>query len=93
LPATTARRSKRHCRSQTRRIDGANTAFTFCGDNRVTLEPGPHPIARLSDDPIVATGSSGNGHTAIFASDVAPHWAGDFVQWDGYATFWAQMLG
>src|SRR5215216_433001 len=50
-------------------------------------------VARYRDDPMIATGAFGRGRTAIFASDFAPHWAGDFPRWDGYATFWTQMLG
>jgi len=69
-----------------------NARFTLCGYNRVTLKPGAHLIARRGDDPIIATGSHGKGRTAIFASDFAPHWAGDFVRWEEYPRFWAQML-
>lgn len=31
--------------------------------------------------PILVTGSYGFGRTAAFASDVAPHWCGSFVDW------------
>jgi len=41
---------------------------------------------------MIATGAYGQGRTAIFASDFAPHWAGDFPRWEGYARFWGQML-
>ena len=74
-------------------LDWAGASFTLCGYNRVALKPGAHLVARHGDDPIIATGGYGKGRTAIFASDFAPHWAGDFVRWEGYARFWAQMLG
>lgn len=31
--------------------------------------------------PLLVVGSFGNGRTAAFASDVAPHWVGPFVDW------------
>jgi uncharacterized membrane protein len=73
-------------------LDWDSTAFTLCGYHRVTLKPDAHLVARYRDDPMVATGDYGQGRTAIFASDFAPHWAGDFPHWEGYATFWTQML-
>jgi uncharacterized membrane protein len=73
-------------------FDWADAGFTMCGYNRVTLKPGAHLVARTGDDPIIATGSYGAGRTAVFATDFAPHWGGDFLQWPGYADFWAGML-
>ena len=73
-------------------LDWDSAAFTLCGYNRVTLKPDAHLVARYRDDPMIATGTYGQGRTAIFASDFAPHWAGDFPRWEGYATFWTQML-
>ena len=69
-----------------------NTPFTLCGYNRVTLKPEAHLVARYGDDPMIATGAYRQSRTAIFASDFAPHWAGDFPRWEGYARFWTQML-
>jgi hypothetical protein len=31
--------------------------------------------------PVLVTGSSGQGRTAAFASDIAPHWVGGFIDW------------
>ena len=73
-------------------FDWANATFTMCGYNRLTLKPDAHLIARHGADPMIATGSYGSGRTAVFASDFAPHWGGDFIHWSGYAQFWAQML-
>ena len=70
-------------------LDWQHAAFTMCGYNKVSLKPGAHLVARHGDDPILATGQHGQGRTAIFASDFAPHWAGDFVRWEGYKIFWA----
>lgn len=73
-------------------LDWANANFTMCGYNRVALKPEAHLIARHGQDPIIATGSYGKGRTAVFATDFAPHWGGDFIRWPGYSQFWAQML-
>jgi uncharacterized membrane protein len=73
-------------------LDWADASFTMCGYNRVALKPEAQLIARHGDDPIIVTGSYGRGRTAIFASDFAPHWGGDFIRWPGYPQFWAQML-
>lgn len=35
----------------------------------------------VRSDPILVTGSYGIGRTAAYASDVAPHWCGGFVDW------------
>jgi uncharacterized membrane protein len=73
-------------------LDWGGALFTLCGYNWVTLKPDAHLVARHGTDPMIATGTYGQGRTPIFASDFAPRWAGDFPRWKGYATFWAQML-
>jgi uncharacterized membrane protein len=73
-------------------LDWAAATFTLCGYNRVSLTSDAHLVARYRDDPIIATGTYGAGRTAVFTSDFAPHWAGDFVRWDGYPSFWAQLF-
>jgi uncharacterized membrane protein len=66
--------------------------FTICGYNRLTLKAGATLVAEYAGDPIVACWDYGRGRTAIFASDFAPHWGGDFIRWPHYAAFWRQML-
>ncbi len=73
-------------------LDWAGASFTLCGYNRVRPTPDAAVLARHGDDPILVTGTYGRGRTAAFTSDFAPHWAGDFVRWPGYATFWAQLF-
>jgi uncharacterized membrane protein len=62
--------------------------WTLCGYNRVKLKPGATLIARYQDDPFIACWNYQSGRTSIFASDFAPHWAGDFVHWTHYGAFW-----
>jgi uncharacterized membrane protein len=70
---------------------GAAT-WTLCGYNKVALKPGATLVASYEGDPIIACWDYRGGRSAIFASDFAPHWAGDFVHWPHYAAFWKQML-
>jgi uncharacterized membrane protein len=69
-----------------------DAAWTLCGYNRVKLKQGAALIASYQDDPFIACWDYRSGRTAIFASDFAPHWAGDFVHWPHYSAFWGQML-
>jgi hypothetical protein len=55
-------------------LDWDNATFTLCGCNRVRQKPDTHLIARYRDDPFLVTGRYGQGRTATFASDFAPHW-------------------
>lgn len=66
--------------------------WTLCGYNQVTLKTGATSIAEYRNDPLIACWDFEKGRTAIFASDFAPHWAGDFVHWAHYSTFWKQMI-
>jgi uncharacterized membrane protein len=66
--------------------------FTLLGYNRVAARPDATVIASHGLDPVLAVRSVGSGRTAIFASDVAPHWAGTFVKWRGYGEFWTRMV-
>lgn len=70
-----------------------NTAkFTLCGYNKLVLKEGAKLLAEYNGDPFIACGKYKKGRTAVFASDFAPHWAGDFIDWEYYPQFWAQMV-
>ena len=43
-------------------------------------------------DPLLATGRYGLGRSVAFTSDAADRWASQWVQWDGFGQFWAQVL-
>jgi uncharacterized membrane protein len=73
-------------------IDWDGGDWTLCGYNRLALKDGATLIARYQGDPFIAAWEYEQGRSAVFASDFAPHWAGDFVHWAGYATFWRQMV-
>ncbi|MCD4656618.1 MAG: glutamine amidotransferase [Planctomycetes bacterium] len=66
--------------------------FTLCGYNKVTLKEGAKLLAEYNNDPFIACGEYKKGRTAIFASDFAPHWVGDFKDWEYYPHFFGQMI-
>jgi uncharacterized membrane protein len=66
--------------------------FTLCGYNRLTLKPGASLLAEYDGDPFIACWDCGRGRAAIFATDCAPHWVGDFKDWEYYPQFWGQMV-
>jgi len=55
-------------------------------------------IARLPDDqgghPLLVTGHFGTGRSAVWTSDIGPHWlSAEFCAWAGYARLWKNILG
>ena len=45
-----------------------------------------------AEAPILARWHYGLGKAAMFTSDVKNRWAADWVEWDGYAKFWSQLV-
>jgi len=42
--------------------------------------------------PLLAVGQYGEGRTAAFTSDPAPHWGLNFVFWKNYNSFWKNLI-
>ncbi|QMV00044.1 cytoplasmic protein [Devosia sp. D6-9] len=63
------------------------------GYNRVAPKDGGNVVATIGADPLLVTGTHGQGRTAAFTSDCGPHWAPPpFVEWDGYAPLWQGIV-
>jgi uncharacterized membrane protein len=63
------------------------------GYNRVAVKDGATLVVSVGDDPLVAVWRHGRGRAMAFTSDCGPHWAPpQFVEWDGYARFWANAI-
>jgi uncharacterized membrane protein len=63
------------------------------GLNEVTVREGAVELARCGGHPLLVVGAYGEGRTAAFTSDIAPHWAPPgFVQWPGYATLFDRLV-
>ena len=70
------------------------------GANEVKLKAdrSAEVLATLPEDqgghPLLVTGRYGRGRTAVWTSDIGPHWLPQtFVDWPGYATLWKNLLG
>ncbi|MCP9485273.1 MAG: glutamine amidotransferase [Gaiellaceae bacterium MAG52_C11] len=64
----------------------------FLGYNRVAPTRGTTLLA-FGADPLLIVDSHGKGRVAAFTSDCSPHWGSpEFMDWDGYAPFWDQLL-
>lgn len=63
------------------------------GYNRVEAKPDSTVCATVDDDPLLVTGSYGDGSAVAFTSDCAQHWAPkSFLEWEGFPTLWAAIL-
>jgi uncharacterized membrane protein len=64
------------------------------GYNRLIAKPDAVVVARSGGDPVLVVGEHGQGRTAAFASDLAPHWAPpEFINWPYYPKLWNSILG
>ena len=57
----------------------------------------PKPTSRLvlataTGEPLLASWRYGLGQTATFTSDAKTRWAAQWIPWDGFATFWTQLV-
>jgi uncharacterized membrane protein len=65
----------------------------FLGYNRFEADDDARVLVRIDDDPLLVVGKHGEGRSAAFASDCAPHWGPiEFVEWSGYPTLWANLV-
>lgn len=72
----------------------ANEWPALLGYNRFAAKPDGTVVASVGTDPLIVAGSFGKGRSVAFASDCGPHWAPPpFVEWDGYARLWRQIVG
>ncbi len=63
------------------------------GYNRLIPRVEATVVAEAGGDPLITAWSYGKGRSVAFASDCGPHWAPpSFVEWDGYATLWTQLV-
>ena len=57
----------------------------------------PKPTAEIAlatelGEPLLATWRYGLGQTAAFTSDAEARWASEWLEWDGFGKFWAQVV-
>lgn len=65
----------------------------FLGYNRLMAPTGETLLSFPNGDPLLVTGSYGAGRTAVFTSDILPHWGSPrFLDWSGYLPFWTNFF-
>lgn len=63
------------------------------GYNQVRANQDGRVLASVGDDPLLVVGHFGQGRSAAFASDCAPHWATpEFLAWKHYGTVFSQLV-
>jgi uncharacterized membrane protein len=63
------------------------------GWNRLEAKPGANVVVEIAGDPLLVLGEFGLGRSAVFASDISPHWAPqEFCSWPGYTAIWANII-
>jgi uncharacterized membrane protein len=63
------------------------------GYNRVVPRADAEVVVSVGQDPLVVAGRHGQGRGVAFTSDCGPHWCPPpFVDWEGYATMWRQLV-
>ncbi len=68
------------------------------GVNEVELRKDATLLARLPEEqgghPLLAIGHYGQGRTAVWTSDIGPHWLSPaFCEWQGYRRLWKNLFG
>jgi len=64
------------------------------GYNKTIARPEADVAAMVGEDPFIAFGTYGEGKSAVFTSDCAPHWAPpEFCEWEDYDKIWQGILG
>ena len=63
------------------------------GYNRVVAKEASTVVARCGQDPLLVTGEAGEGRSAAWMTDVAPHWAPpEFMEWPYFAALWRAIV-
>lgn len=66
----------------------------FLGYNRTIIKSDSADLlAMIGEDPFIAVTAYGNGRSAVFASDCAPHWGPrEFMTWKHYNRLWCNLM-
>ena len=63
------------------------------GLNEVVPKEASQTLIRCAGHPLLVVGEYGQGRTAAFTSDMAPHWAPpSFLEWPGYGVLWDRVV-
>jgi len=77
-------------------VKGLNweTCPVFTGYNRVKVKENAKIISKWKEtgDPMIAVWTFGKGRSAVFTSDISPHWGAGYQKWDNYGKSFIQMI-
>jgi len=75
-------------------VSGISTDWPhLLGYNKVRVDEDASEIIRVGDDPLLVIGEHGDGRSAAFTSDCAPHWGSpEFIEWNHYQMFWTNLI-
>jgi uncharacterized membrane protein len=75
-------------------VDGVPAEWpAMLGYNRVEADDDARELVRVDDDPLLVVGDHGEGRSAAFTSDCAPHWGSpEFTDWDHYGDVWSNLV-
>lgn len=63
------------------------------GYNRTIAKDEAQVIAKVGEDPFIALAEYGQGRSAVFTTDCAPHWApAEFCEWNGYGRIFLNLV-
>lgn len=66
---------------------------SLLGYNRTVAKAEAEVPVLVENNPLIAFGSYGEGRSAVFTSDCAPHWAPpEFVEWEYYNKMWQGII-
>jgi uncharacterized membrane protein len=71
---------------------GIESAPALAGYVRFIARPGADVVLTSDRDPLLVRWQYGLGRAEIFASDAKSRWARQWVSWDGYDRFWANVF-
>ncbi len=66
--------------------------LTMAEDRARTVLTAPPAKGKGAPSPLLATWEYGLGQAAAFTSDLAPNWAAEWTQWEGYRSFVNQLF-
>lgn len=68
-------------------------APALLGYNRVFAKPDANVVATVGEDVLIATGYFEKGRTAVWTSDIGPHWCPqEFLDWSGFGPLMAGLI-
>lgn len=76
----------------TEQLEGASLPDVYGYNETGAVNEDARLLAEVDGNPLLATGTYGDGRTLVYSSDPGIKWGLDLVEWDGYDEFWTRAL-